>query len=61
MMLEHLGAQDAADAIVSAIARVLASGENLTQDMGGTASTTSLGQAIADALSLHPLEARRHG
>lgn len=61
MMLEHLGAQDAADAIVSAIARVLASGENLTPDMGGTASTTSLGQAIADALSLHPLEGRSHG
>jgi tartrate dehydrogenase/decarboxylase/D-malate dehydrogenase len=49
MMLEHLGARAAADAIVGAIARVLASGENLTPDMGGTASTSSLGQA------------RRHG
>ncbi len=38
-MLEHLGAKDAADAIVGAIERVLASGENLTRDMGGTAST----------------------
>ncbi len=61
MMLEHLGAKDAADAIVAAIARVLASGENLTKDMGGTASTTSLGQAVADAVSLHPLAANRHG
>ena len=43
MMLEHLGAKDAADAIVAAIERVLASGENLTRDMGGTASTTALG------------------
>ncbi|WP_442582856.1 tartrate dehydrogenase [Mesorhizobium sp. ASY16-5R] len=54
MMLEHLGAKDAADAIVSAIERVLASGENLTRDMGGTASTSSLGQAVADAISKHP-------
>jgi tartrate dehydrogenase/decarboxylase / D-malate dehydrogenase len=53
MMLEHLGAKEAADAIVAAIERVLASGENLTPDMGGTASTTSLGAAIADAVSAH--------
>jgi tartrate dehydrogenase/decarboxylase/D-malate dehydrogenase len=61
MMLQHLGANEAAAAIVTAIERVLASGENLTRDMGGTASTSSLGQAIADAVSAHPLEARRHG
>ena len=61
MMLEHLGAPEAANAIVDAIARVLASGENLTRDMGGTASTDALGQAVADALSVHPLQARRHG
>ncbi len=52
MMLEHLGATAAADAVVGAIERVLASGENLTPDMGGTASTTSLGMAIADAVSV---------
>jgi tartrate dehydrogenase/decarboxylase/D-malate dehydrogenase len=51
MMLEHLGAPDAANAIVRAIERVLASGENLTRDMGGTASTTALGEAIASAVS----------
>ena len=56
-----IGAKDAADAIVTAIERVLASGENLTRDMGGTASTSALGQAIADAVSVHPLETRRHG
>jgi len=62
MMLEHLGAKDAADAIVAAIERVLASGENLTRDMGGTASTTALGTAIADAISVHPTRrAAAHG
>jgi tartrate dehydrogenase/decarboxylase/D-malate dehydrogenase len=53
LMLEHLGAAEAATAVVAAIERVLASGENLTPDMGGTGSTTSLGIAIADAVSVH--------
>ena len=53
MMLDHLGAPDAAAAIVAAIERVLASGENLTRDMGGTASTVALGTAIAEAVSQH--------
>jgi tartrate dehydrogenase/decarboxylase/D-malate dehydrogenase len=61
MMLEHLGATEAADAIVAAIERVLASGENLTPDMGGSGSTSALGQAIAEAVSVHPVGARRHG
>ena len=50
LMLEHLGAKDAADAIVAAIERVLADGRTLTPDMGGTASTRALGEAVADAL-----------
>jgi tartrate dehydrogenase/decarboxylase/D-malate dehydrogenase len=58
LMLEHLGAKDAAAAIVAAIEGVLASGENLTRDMGGTASTESLGQAVAEAVST---KARTHG
>ena len=53
MMLDHLGAKDAAAAIVTAIERVLAAGENLTPDMGGTASTSALGQSIASAVSRH--------
>jgi len=50
MMLEHLGHQEAAQAIEDAIARVLAEGKVLTPDLGGTASTTELGKAIADAI-----------
>jgi tartrate dehydrogenase/decarboxylase/D-malate dehydrogenase len=62
MMLEHLGATEAAEAIVGAIERVLLSGENLTRDMGGTASTTALGMAVADAVSVHtPRRATAHG
>jgi tartrate dehydrogenase/decarboxylase / D-malate dehydrogenase len=49
MMLEHLGEQDAADAIVKAIEQVLQSGPK-TRDMGGTASTEEVGKAIAAAV-----------
>ena len=52
MMLEFLGHKDAHDAILSAIEKVLApkSGAPRTRDIGGTASTTDLGLAIAQAL-----------
>jgi len=50
MMLEHLGETDAAAAIVSAIEKVLEDGSCLTADMGGTAYTKELGEAIEAAL-----------
>ena len=52
MMLEFLGHKDAHDAILSTIEKVLApgSGAPRTPDNGGTASTSDLGKAIAEAL-----------
>ena len=50
MMLEHLGQKEAAAGILAAIERVLASRSVLTRDMGGTASTVAMGEAIAAAL-----------
>jgi tartrate dehydrogenase/decarboxylase/D-malate dehydrogenase len=50
MMLENLGHAQAAEAIEDAIKRVLAEGKVLTPDLGGTATTTELGKAIADAI-----------
>ena len=50
LMLDHLGAKPAADRIVAAIERVLADGSVMTRDMGGTASTVEMGQAILDAI-----------
>ncbi len=52
MMLQHLGYKAAHDEILSTIERVMlpGSGAPLTRDMGGTASTTDLGKAIANAL-----------
>jgi len=49
MMLEHLGHQDAADAIVKGIETVLMEGPR-TRDIGGTASTDQMGIAIAAAI-----------
>jgi tartrate dehydrogenase/decarboxylase / D-malate dehydrogenase len=49
MMLEHLGHQEAADAVVRAIETVLAEGPR-TRDIGGTASTQEVGRAIAETL-----------
>ena len=54
MMLEHLGHKDAADAVLRAIEKVLETGPKnapFTPDMGGTASTSDLGRAIAEAVS----------
>jgi tartrate dehydrogenase/decarboxylase/D-malate dehydrogenase len=52
MMLDFLGHKEAHDAILSTIERVLASGGDapLTPDIGGTANTSDLGKAIAQAL-----------
>ena len=50
MMLEHLGEQDAAGAIIKAIEKVLETGPK-TRDIGGSASTEEVGKAIAAAVS----------
>jgi tartrate dehydrogenase/decarboxylase/D-malate dehydrogenase len=50
MMLDHLGHAVAHDAIVRAIEKVTAEGPR-TPDMGGKASTSDVGKAVADAVS----------
>ena len=51
MMLEHLGEQRAADAIVRAIETVLAEPGLRTADLKGSTSTQTCGKAVADALT----------
>lgn len=51
LMLEHFGEIDAAAAIVTAIAEVLANPALRTPDLGGTANTVACGTAVADALA----------
>lgn len=51
MMLDHLGEQAAGTAVMRAVEQVLASGEAATPDLGGTATTTALADAVTAALS----------
>ena len=51
MMLDHLGHAAAHDAIVHAIEKVTAEGPR-TPDMGGKASTSDVGRAVADAVGM---------
>jgi tartrate dehydrogenase/decarboxylase/D-malate dehydrogenase len=46
MMLRHLGVPDAADAVESAIAEILAQSQVRTPDIGGKATTKDMGAAI---------------
>jgi tartrate dehydrogenase/decarboxylase/D-malate dehydrogenase len=54
LMLRHLGFADAADRVEAAVAAVIAAGE-LTPDMGGSLSTTGVGERLVarlDALTV---------
>jgi len=51
MMLRHLGAPDAADAVENAITEVLRKSDARTPDIGGNASTKDLGEVIASVVS----------
>jgi len=46
MMLRHLGEAEAADRIMRGVTAVLTKGETLTYDLGGTAGTAEMGEAI---------------
>jgi tartrate dehydrogenase/decarboxylase/D-malate dehydrogenase len=50
MMLDHLGHEDAGRTVVQAIERVVQEGKVVTRDLGGTASTSEVGQAIASSI-----------
>ena len=47
MMLEHLGELAAASRVHKAVLSVLAEGKKVTRDLGGTAGTTEIAEAIA--------------
>jgi len=50
LMLRHLGLADEAARVEDAIAQVLADGAVRTGDLGGTASTTEVADAVISAL-----------
>ncbi len=48
LMLRHLGEISAADAVESAVRAVIAEGQTVTYDLGGTAGTSEFGHAVAE-------------
>jgi isocitrate dehydrogenase (NAD+) len=48
MLLRHLGEAAAAERLDRAVADVVAEGRHVTHDLGGTATTREMGEAIAD-------------
>ncbi|MGH2428743.1 MAG: isocitrate/isopropylmalate dehydrogenase family protein [Candidatus Limnocylindria bacterium] len=48
LMLRHLGETDAADRVERSTREVIAAGETVTYDLGGTAGTREFGAAVAD-------------
>ncbi|HYM82955.1 MAG TPA: isocitrate/isopropylmalate dehydrogenase family protein [Candidatus Dormibacteraeota bacterium] len=51
LMLRHLGETGAAERVESALNEVLAEGLHVTYDLGGTAGTSEMGEAIAERLA----------
>jgi tartrate dehydrogenase/decarboxylase/D-malate dehydrogenase len=51
LMLDHLGRRDLHDRIVGAIERVVAGGKRLTPDLGGTATTREVAEAIRSEIA----------
>ncbi|MCO1659006.1 tartrate dehydrogenase [Pseudonocardia humida] len=54
MMLDHLGEPAAARALMTGIERALADGAVRTPDLGGTATTRELTEAVLAAVPAHP-------
>ncbi len=50
MMLEHLGEADAAQRLMRAIERVTAEKRHHTPDLGGTATTRAVTDAVCEAI-----------
>jgi isocitrate dehydrogenase (NAD+) len=50
LMLRHLGYPDVAETVERALRDVIAAGETVTSDMGGTAGTSAFADAIIDRL-----------
>jgi isocitrate dehydrogenase (NAD+) len=47
LMLRHLGETAAADAVETAVRSVIADGQTVTYDLGGSAGTREFGEAVA--------------
>lgn len=51
LLLEHIGETDASQRIYGAVRRVIKEGKHVTYDLGGTAGTSEMGDAVVEAMS----------
>jgi len=51
LMLRHLGERVAADNVLAAVRHVIGEGKTVTYDLGGTAGTNEMGEAMAEHIS----------
>lgn len=51
LMLDYIGEKEAASRLEKAVAEVIAEGKTVTYDLGGTAGTKEMGQAIIEKLT----------
>ncbi len=56
MMLRHLGENEAADRVELALAAVLKEGRRVTGDLGGTAGTSEMADAVMEAMQRGPVK-----
>ncbi|MBU2604135.1 MAG: isocitrate/isopropylmalate dehydrogenase family protein [Actinobacteria bacterium] len=50
LMLRHLGERTAADALFAGVKQVVGEGKDVTYDLGGSAGTSDMGEAVAGAV-----------
>lgn len=50
LMLKHIGEREAADRVLKATASIIAGGTDVTYDLGGSATTSGMADAIIEAL-----------
>lgn len=50
LMLRHLGERGAADALFAGVKQIVGEGKDVTYDLGGSAGTSDMGEAIAGAV-----------
>ncbi|GBE58399.1 isocitrate dehydrogenase [NADP] [bacterium BMS3Abin01] len=51
LMLKHLGEGEAADSVTAAVRKVVATGERVTYDLGGSAGTSEMADAIIEEMA----------
>ena len=50
LLLEHIGQKDAAERVLRGVRKVVKDGKRVTYDLGGTAGTSQMGEAVIETM-----------